>query len=112
MGHKRSKRIKIVKAFLSNIRISRRWLRIIGGLVLLYIFVAGDSGIYTQYKVWKEGRSLQEQIRQEQARQAWLLNERSRLETDPARIEKEAREKYMMGQDDEIIIKVKEKSDK
>ena len=101
------KRIKPFK-YLNNLPISRKWLWIGVCLVLLYIFVGGHSGFYAQVKLWQEERDLKKEIQYQTKKQEWLNEEEDRLENDLARIEKEAREKYMMGKKDEIIIKVKE----
>ena len=109
MAQKRHIKIKILKAFLGNPGFSKKWLWSFAVLLAVYLLVAGNYGFYSQFKTWKESSELQQEIERQKAQHQWLEQEKDSLEHDLARIEKEAREKYMMGKKDEVIIKIRKR---
>ena len=83
-----------------------RWLWWLLGTLLLCSFIAGDTGFYAQIRLWRQGRELRRQIKNERAKKAWLEREVESLTEDLARIEREAR-KQGMSEKDEVVILVR-----
>jgi cell division protein FtsB len=83
--------------------LQKKWFWWTIALLMLYSFFAGDTGFYTQYRLWREGKQLQRRIAFEEQRREWLRNEVESLTDDLARIELEARLDGM-GKKDEIIF--------
>lgn len=75
-------------------------------LVLVYLFVGGDYGIYKIFKQKRRIAALEVEIQALKADNIRLQREVSMLEHDPSYIEKIARERYGMKKEDEIIYKV------
>ncbi len=74
-------------------------------LVLLYVLVFGDYGMWRINALQKEIVAQQGQIDQLKAERDSLEQERWRLINDPKYIEKVAREKYGMKKDGEVVYK-------
>jgi len=83
---------------------SLRWIWWIAALLLLSSFIAGDTGFYTQIKLWRQGRNLARQIELESRKKTWLEQEVESLSHDLARIELEARKKGMSKKDEVVIL--------
>jgi len=97
------------RAWLARLRqfnLTRRRFWLIGALVLFFVFIAGRSGFYAQIRLWHEARRLQNAIELEKKKKAWLQREVQSLSTDLARIEKEVRQDYGMGDAGDIIVNI------
>jgi len=81
---------------------------ILFGLVTLIIifFVSGPRGSYQLLKFTYQKHTLEMEIEQLQRKKAELENIKKKIETDPAYIEKIAREKYKMKKKDEQVYQV------
>lgn len=101
---KKSK-LKNIFDFLSS---KRKWLWAIGALILLYSFIAGDTGFYNQVRLVREGKLLQKRIVAEKARNETLKKEVNSLKSNKDRLRLEAH-KLGMGAKDEVMIIVDEK---
>ncbi len=78
----------------------------VGILVLCYMYIGGDYGLWQHYQREQKKEQLSQeliQLRQEQDSLRVLIK---RLESDSSFIAKTAREKYNMGRSDEEIIRV------
>lgn len=93
-------RLKKVYEFLGA---HRKWLWGIGALILLYSFIAGDTGFYNQVRLVREGKRLEKKIAMEKARNENLKKEVQSLKTDKDRLRLEAH-KLGMGAKDEVMI--------
>ncbi len=80
------------------------WL--IAAVIFFFAFVAGQSGFYAQFRLWRQATSLKKAIELEKKKKQWLQSEAQSLKDDMARIEKEVRQEHGMGKPDEVIIKV------
>jgi cell division protein FtsB len=74
------------------------------GFLMLASFVAGDKGFYTQWKLIREKKHLQQQIETGQLKCDSLRTEINDLNNNLSRIEKEARKNGMGAKDEMIII--------
>jgi len=101
------KKTRLKKIF-EFLRAHRRWVWGIGTLILLYSFIAGDTGFYNQVKLVREGKRLEKQIALEEKKNASLKKEVQSLKTDKERLRLEAH-KLGMGAKDEVMIIVNEK---
>lgn len=86
----------------------RKWLWGLGALILLYSFIAGDTGFYNQIKLVREGKRLEKKIVLEKARNENLKKEVQSLKTDKERLRLEAH-KLGLGATDEVMIIIDEK---
>jgi len=100
--------IRKIIGYLKKLRLSVKTLKWIVWLFLLYAVIGGSSGFFMFYKLWREKRNLTRSIAIEQKKRDWLTEEVQGLKNDPAKIEKVARQEYMMGAEDEVIIKIVE----
>ncbi len=98
-------RLKKIYDFSSS---HRKWLWGIGALILLYSFIAGDTGFYNQVRLVREGKQIEKKIAIEKARNENLKNEVQSLKTDKERLRLEAY-KLGMAAKDEVMIIVDEK---
>ena len=82
-------------------------LLLVGGLIILYVFIGGDSGLL---QIWKQDRRRQDfetELKQQEALNVRLKNERDALRRkDPATIEKKAREELGMVKKGEEVFQV------
>jgi cell division protein FtsB len=93
-------------ARLRQFSLTKRRFWLIGALVFFLVFIAGRSGFYAQIRLWHESRRLQSAIELEKKKKAWLQREVHSLSTDLARIEKEVRQDYGMGDAGDIIVNI------
>jgi|GEM_PF-800163 len=93
-------------ARLRQLSLSKRRFWLIGALLFFFVFFAGRSGFYAQIRLWHEGRRLRNAIELEKKKKAWLQREVDSLSTDLARIEKEVRQDYGMGDAGDIIVNI------
>jgi cell division protein FtsB len=91
---------------LGILKLSRKKIYILSGLVFFYTFVAGRSGFYAQVRLWKQGRDLSDNILLEQQKRKWLKEQVESLSNDRQRIALEGRKVAGLGQKDEIIIQI------
>ena len=100
------KRNKFKKIYLG------RWIFIAGLVLLSGLFIQGDFGLLTRIKLIKRKHELEKKIAEEERKQALLKEKIHNLENDEKALERQVREDIAMGEDDEVIIKFKEPSDK
>lgn len=91
---------------LSRYSWGKKQIWLIALVIFFFAFVAGQSGFYTQFRLWRQAVSLRKSIELEKKKRQWLQREAQSLQDDMARIEKEARQEHGMGEADEVIIKV------
>ncbi|MBN1541366.1 septum formation initiator family protein [candidate division KSB1 bacterium] len=96
--------ISIVADFWARHRQLFVWLAVAG---MIWLFVGGQTGFIRIFKSQQLNHRLQRDIDRSRAHRDWLLVERDRLQNDPARIEREARESYGMARKDEIVLKMR-----
>ena len=82
------------------------------GIVLVFIFIFGDHGLFQLYTLKKEQKNIQKKILQFREKRQLLIEEKNRLENDLKYIEKLAREKYRMAKPGEKVFKVLHKNEK
>jgi len=78
-------------------------------ILLALFFLSGPRGTSRYIKVWRHKETLQEEIRQLKTKKARMDSQRTRLQNDPAYIEKIAREEYNMKKKGETIYKIQNK---
>lgn len=110
MSQKKSYRrsLRGLRQRLASLEMTRGRFYLLGFIVFFFLFVAGRSGFYAQFRLWQEGRRLQREIEVEQKKKIWLKKEIDSLTNDKNRIEQEARKEHGLGEPDEIIIKIRE----
>ena len=79
------------------------------GVILIFIFIFGDHGLFQLYTLKKEEKEIQKKIESFREEQELLIEEKNRLENDLKYIEKLAREKYKMAKPGETVFKVIDK---
>ena len=79
------------------------------GVILIFIFIFGDHGLFQLYTLKKEEKEIQKKIESFREEQELLIEEKNRLENDLKYIEKLAREKYKMAKPGEKVFKVIDK---
>ena len=82
------------------------------GIILVFIFIFGDHGLFQLYTLKKEQTNIQKKILQFREERQLLIEEKNRLENDLKYIEKLAREKYRMAKPGEKVFKVLHKNEK
>ena len=82
------------------------------GIVLIFIFIFGDHGLFQLYTLKKEQKNIQKKILKFREERQLLIEEKNRLENDLKYIEKLAREKYRMAKPGEKVFKVLHKNEK
>ena len=82
------------------------------GVVLIFIFIFGDHGLFQLYTLKKEQKNIQKEILKFREKRQLLIEEKNRLENDLKYIEKLAREKYRMAKPGEKVFKVLHKNEK
>ena len=82
------------------------------GVVLIFIFIFGDHGLFQLYTLKKEQKNIQKEILEFREKRQLLIEEKNRLENDLKYIEKLAREKYRMAKPGEKVFKVLHKNEK
>ena len=78
-------------------------------IILIFIFIFGDHGLFQLYTLKKEEKEIQKKIELFREERELLIEEKNRLENDLKYIEKLAREKYKMAKPGEKVFKVIEK---
>jgi len=87
----------------------RRNLALLGGLLFLYVYVAGDYGLYQLYGRWRAVERLEVEIRTLEEERAVLQERQVLLEAgDLEVIERIARERYGMVRPGESIYRVQQ----
>jgi cell division protein FtsB len=82
-------------------------------VVLLYMYVGGDTGLYQIWKQTRTVRTLREEIAEQQVLREQNLDEKARLERkDPGVIEKKAREDLGMVKKGEQVYLIIDEKDK
>ena len=79
------------------------------GVILIFIFIFGDHGLFQLYTLKKEEKEIQKKIELFREERELLIEEKNRLENDLKYIEKLAREKYKMAKPGEKVFKVIDK---
>ena len=86
----------------------RRTLGLLGGLFFLYVYVAGDYGLYQLYVKWNSIDRLRTEIAALERERGDLLAQRISLRRgDPTMIERIARERYGMVRSGETAYRVR-----
>ncbi|HEY9186960.1 MAG TPA: septum formation initiator family protein [Ignavibacteria bacterium] len=75
--------------------------------ILLFI-IFNNKGLWQRVKLEKEKESINTQIKEEEKKQKYYLNEIYLLKNDSSKIEKVAREKFNMKRSGETIYKRKD----
>ena len=78
-------------------------------IILIFIFIFGDHGLFQLYTLKKEKKEIQKKIELFRKERELLIEEKNRLENDLKYIEKLAREKYRMAKPGEKVFKVIDK---
>ncbi len=78
-------------------------------MILIFIFIFGDHGLFQLYTLKKEKKEIQKKIELFREERELLIEEKNRLENDLKYIEKLAREKYKMAKPGEKVFKVIDK---
>ncbi len=78
-------------------------------VILIFIFIFGDHGLFQLYTLKKEKKEIQIKIESFREERELLIEEKNRLENDLKYIEKLAREKYKMAKPGEKVFKVIDK---
>ena len=78
-------------------------------IILIFIFIFGDHGLFQLYTLKKEEKEIQKKIELFREKRELLIEEKNRLENDLKYIEKLAREKYKMAKPGEKVFKVIDK---
>jgi cell division protein FtsB len=86
-------------------RFGYRWKGFLVGLVIVYLFVWGNRGLYRLYQLHEDKTSLTEQIFQLQAQVLNYQNEYKRFNQDPTAIEKRAREELNLVKPGEMVYR-------
>ena len=81
-------------------------------IILIFIFIFGDHGLFQLYTLKKEKKEIQKKIELFRKERELLIEEKNRLENDLKYIEKLAREKYRMAKLGEKVFKVIDKDSK
>jgi cell division protein FtsB len=81
------------------------------GIALLVFFIHGPRGTIQFYRAHEEKKQLEADIQTLEEQNKELQEEKDRLTSDPAYIEKTAREKYMMKKEGEKVYKVQHKKE-
>ena len=97
------------RVFETQKRIVRSSLMLIG-LILIFIFIFGDHGLFQLYTLKKEKKDVQKKIEQFRKERELLIEEKNHLENDLKYIERLAREKYRMAKPGEKVFKVLDKN--
>jgi len=96
-------------------KINPRFLKIVISLftllVVYFLFISGPRGSWQLYKRDREKEQLQNDIKELELRKAELDSEKTKLENDPAYIEKIAREKYNMKKEGEQVYRIENDKD-
>ena len=79
-------------------------------MMLIFIFIFGDHGLFQLYTLKKEKKEIQKKIELFREERELLIEEKNRLENDLKYIEKLAREKYRMAKPGEKVFKVIDKN--
>jgi cell division protein FtsB len=74
--------------------------------LLLVFFASGPRGTYQLFQFYTQKADLEQEIQNLQSKKAELEHLKKKIETDPAYIEKIAREKYKMKKKDEQVYHV------
>ena len=86
-------------------RLGYRWKGFLVGLVLVYLFVCGNRGLFRLYQLHQDKTSLTQQISQLQSEVLNYQNEYKRFNQDPAAIEKRAREELNLVKPGEMVYR-------
>ncbi|MDZ7374971.1 MAG: septum formation initiator family protein [candidate division KSB1 bacterium] len=86
-----------------------RWLRFALVVLLLYIFIFGDYGVYNYFRLVRLRNRIVREIDQLRREKEELAADIERLSTDRAYLEKLAREKYHLGKPGEKIYVLRKK---
>jgi len=78
-------------------------------VAVVLFFLNGSRGTVKYYKSYQEKSKLEQEIQHLEEENARLKDEKEQLESDPAYIEKTAREKYTMKKEGEKVYKVQHK---
>ena len=98
-------KLKALKRRFRNVRENAgRWAFAAVLILLLILFITGDTGFYAKLRLLRRKHQLEKKIIAAQERQAYLEQKIDSLKNDPKTIEKEIREGIGMGKKDEVII--------
>ena len=84
---------------------TRRLLWIVGGAVLLYVFLLSDFGLLHRWRLAREAGALRAEIESLQAEQVRIAAEKDRLKED-AELERIAREEHGMVREGEHVYRL------
>jgi len=91
-------------------RLGYRWKGFLVGLILAYLFVCGNRGLFRLYQLHQDKSSLTEQISQLQSEVLNYQNEYKRFNQDPSAIEKRAREELNLVKPGEMVYRFESSS--
>ena len=95
----------ILKSLSPNKKKAKKYFYLIGIIVFIYIFIAGDYGLYRYIVKKREESRLKAEIVELEKEQDKLLKEKELVEKGDLKvIEKIAREKYGLAKKDEKIF--------
>jgi len=84
---------------------SKNWGPVMVGLIILYLMVTGNRGLWRLYQLQQEKQALTTQIRQLQSDIQRYQEEVSAVGKNPAILEKQAREELNLVRPGEVIYK-------
>ncbi len=88
------------------LRNPRTMLALTVGVPLVLVILFGNRGVVMRLKLARDRAALTAQIAAEHDRHDRLAGEIARLRSDPATLDRAAREKYGMARDGEIVYKL------
>ncbi len=85
----------------------RKWSGLIIGLVIVYLVVSGNRGLWNLYRLHEEKRNLNEQINQLTAEISHYQIEYQNFSRNSLAMEKQAREELNLVKPGEVVYKFK-----
>jgi cell division protein FtsB len=85
-----------------------RALLVVIGAWIAYGVLFGDAGLARILSLKREERRLEAEISRLEQEADDLKQRRERLESDPAYVEKVAREEYLLAHDDELVFRFRD----
>ena len=83
----------------------KRWIGMVVGSILMYLFVSGNRGLWQLYKFHREKQVLTSEITQLKIEISNYQTEYQSFDKNPAILEKRAREELNLVKPEEIIYK-------
>ena len=104
--HRRTAQRPFLTTMQRRVYRKRKWKRVLwaaGILLLLYVYIGGDHGLYQNLRLRRERSKLRTRIEELQREQERLKQEIKLIQNDRAKMEKMARERFTMGKPNEKI---------